>query len=353
MQGMELINGLENICRTPAALLAGIWLACLLDALFGDPRSMPHPVVFMAGLAGRLENWFRKRISCEFRAGFLTTLTTLIGTLLCCMLFFTVMSWISPVLLFFAASFFLYTSLALRSLVTHCLSVHTDLVEGLDNNNLVHARRQLSMIVGRETDQLDKDGIVRACVESVAENMSDGVAAPFCFAVLAGFAALLSGWAELSLPMAATAAMLYKAVNTMDSIFGYKNERYLLFGRFPARLDDAVNSLPARISALAIVVAAFFCPGNGVLAWKVFIRDRQKHASPNAGYPEAAMAGALGLQLGGAGYYSGKLLEKPGIGEPLNGPEPVHIQQAVKIMIAGSVIIYFCLPILLFVAMVM
>ncbi len=344
---MEFFDWLQNTDPAPVALLTGIWLACLLDGLLGDPRSMPHPVVFMARLAVGLENWSRKRIRSEFYAGFLTTWTTLTVTLFCCILLFAVLNAISPILLFFGSVLILYTSLALRSLIVHCLAVHAALVEG--NNELAPARKQLAMIVGRDTKQLDQAGIIRACVESAAENISDGVVAPFCFATLAGFAALLTGWADFSLAIAATAAMLYKAVNTMDSIFGYKNEQYILFGRFPAKLDDAANWLPARISALVLIVAAFLCRGNGTLAWKVLLNDRQNHASPNAGYPESAMAGALGLQLGGASYYFGKLIEKPIIGEFLNTPKEFHIKQAVKIMTVGSLIVYCCLPILLFV----
>ena len=345
---MEFLDALEALCPTPAALLTGIWLACLLDALFGDPRSLPHPVVFMARLAAGLESRLRKRIKSGFRAGALTTLATLSGVSICCLVLFTVLHVISPLLSFLAATFILYTSLALRGLFSHCMAVYTALMAGVADNDLSPARKQLSMIVGRETEQLDKEGIIRACVETAAENMSDGVAAPFCFAILAGFAALQTGWAELSLPIAATAAMLYKAVNTMDSMFGYKNDKYLLFGRFPARLDDVLNWLPARISALLIVAAAFICRKNGVLAWKVLIRDRHKHSSPNAGYPESAMAGALGLQLGGGSYYFGRLVKKPAIGDAVNSPEDFHISEAVKIMVAGSVMLYGCLPALLF-----
>jgi adenosylcobinamide-phosphate synthase len=346
---VELHSWLGNICRTPTALVCGIWLACLLDAFFGDPRSIPHPVVFIARLADRLENWSRKLINYEFYAGFFTTVLTLLGVLSICLLSFTVLSLISPLLSFFVAVFLIYTSLALRGLITHCMAVYTALMAGLADNDLSSARKQLSMIVGRETEQLDRDGIVCACVETAAENMSDGVVAPFCFAAMTGFAALLIGWAELSLPVAATAAMLYKAVNTMDSMFGYKNDKYILFGRFPARLDDVLNWLPARISALMIVAAAFVCRKNGVLAWKILVRDRKKHSSPNAGYPEAAMAGALGLKLGGSSYYFGKLIVKPTIGEPVNIPENFHIVHAVKVMTVGSIVVCLCLPVILFV----
>lgn len=348
---MEFWDWPENICLDSVALLSGIWLACLLDALLGDPRSMPHPVVFMARLANFLENWSRQRISSEFYAGFMTTWGTLLGVLSICLLSFKILSLISPLLSFFASVFLIYTSLALRGLITHCLAVYTALIAGLADNDLSSARKQLAMIVGRETDQLDRDGIIRACVETVAENMSDGVIAPFCFAAMAGFFALLIGWAELSLPVAATAAMLYKAVNTMDSMFGYKNDKYLLFGRFPARLDDVFNWLPARISALLIVVAAFICRQDGVLAGKILGRDCRRHSSPNAGYPEAAMAGALGLQLCGSSYYFGRLIVKSSIGEPINSPDDFHIVQAVKIMTVGSVLVYLCLPAILSVIM--
>ena len=195
------------------------------------------------------------------------------------------------------------------------------------------------MIVGRDTDQLDEAGIIRACVESVAENMSDGITAPLFWATVGAVAGLPAGdpWPVVS---AVTAAMLYKGTNTMDSMFGYKNSRYLEFGSCPARLDDLVNILPARISGLALVLAAPLCGCSMENSWRILRRDRSRHASPNAGWPEAAAAGALGLQLGGDSYYFGRLFRKPVLGDPLVSAGPQHILQVNRLVLSASL---FCL----------
>ncbi|MCI5121425.1 MAG: cobalamin biosynthesis protein, partial [Candidatus Electrothrix sp. AUS4] len=188
----------------------------------------------------------------------------------------------------------------------------------------------------RDTDQLDTAGIVRACVESVAENMSDGIIAPLFWAVIG--AVLGQIIADSSVIWGVTAAMLYKAVNTMDSTFGYKNERYLQFGSCPARLDDAVNFLPARLSGTALVLAASLCGCDVKNSFHILIRDRRNHSSPNAGWPEAAMAGALRLQLGGTSSYFGELLKKPTIGNALEIPEAHHILLANRLVVLASLL---------------
>jgi adenosylcobinamide-phosphate synthase len=204
------------------------------------------------------------------------------------------------------------------------------------------ARKQVGMIVGRDTDQLDRAGIVRACVESVAENMSDGIIAPLFWAVTG--AACGQYFNGNPVVWGTTAAMLYKAVNTMDSMFGYKNERYLQFGSCAARLDDAVNFFPARISGIFLVLAAFLCRpvcrSDVKNSFRVLVRDRQRHSSPNAGWPEAAMAGALGIQLGGESSYFGKSTEKPTIGDAVTSPHARHIFQANTLVLTAS---FLCL----------
>ena len=331
---------------TAAAFLPGLWLACLADFLFGDPRRMPHPVVLIARIATGFETYFRKQEISEKRAGRYTVIATFItvglGTFFISFILFRV----SPWLLVSGSVFLLYTTLALRSLSSHAMAVYYSLLQGEESGDLEPARESVGLIVGRSTENLDKDGIVRACVESVAENMSDGVIAPLFFAVSGALLCLLTGCGAFSLPVATLAALLYKTVNTMDSMFGYKNERYLHFGRTAALLDDAVNYIPARLTALVLVAGALLTRQNGFLSWQIFHRDRRQHASPNAGYPEAAMAGALGLQLGGESIYFGKVVAKPTIGDAHCRPETEHIKTAVRLMITSSLLLMVCVSLL-------
>ncbi|MCW5207425.1 cobalamin biosynthesis protein CobD, partial [Desulfobulbus sp. US2] len=233
----------------------------------------------------------------------------------------------------------LYTTVAARDLIRHSGQVLNALTIDLET-----ARKKVRMIVGRDTEQLDEAGIVRACVESVAENMSDGIVAPLFWAVIgAAFGQYLSGSPVI---WGTTAAMLYKAVNTMDSMFGYKNERYLQFGSCAAQLDDVVNFLPARISGLFLVLAALtcrpVCRSDMKNSFRVLMRDRQQHSSPNSGWPEAAMAGALGIQLGGESSYFGKPAEKPTIGDSFITPQAHHISQANTLVLTASSLCLLC-----------
>jgi adenosylcobinamide-phosphate synthase len=190
----------------------------------------------------------------------------------------------------------LYTTFAARDLSRHSLNVYRELKMG----NLEEAREKVSLLVGRDTDVLDETGIVRATVESVAENTVDGVTAPLLFAFLAG-------------PLG---AMLYKAVNTLDSTFGYKNERYREFGWASARLDDLANYIPARLTAMIIPVAAVILKLSPLGSLRILLRDGNKHPSPNSGLTEAAVAGALNVQLGGVNYYFGQPALRPTLGDP-------------------------------------
>ncbi|MEN8142806.1 MAG: adenosylcobinamide-phosphate synthase CbiB, partial [Thermodesulfobacteriota bacterium] len=210
----------------------------------------------------------------------------------------------------------LYTCFAARDLIAHSSDVHG----ALQKENLGEARLRVGMLVGRDTAELDEAGIVKAAVESVAENTVDGITAPLFWAVIGG----------------PVGALLYKAVNTMDSTFGYKNERYLYFGWSAARLDDLVNWLPARLTGMVMVVAAMFCRLSPLNAWRIFRRDRHKHTSPNAGQSEAAMAGALGIQLGGTSSYFGKPVAKPTIGDDLYQPEVSHIDKANLLLVVTT-----------------
>lgn len=332
---------------TAAAFLPGLWLACLLDLIVGDPRRLPHPVMLIAWIASGLESFFKTILPAQVWAGRLTVCCTLFTCILGIGLLFFVLLALSPWLLFIGSVVLLYTTFALRSLTDHAMAVYDRLnTGGAAAGDLQPARESVGLIVGRETAHLDEAGIIRACVESVAENMSDGVIAPLFFAFLGALLCSLTGEGALSPAAGATASMLYKAVNTMDSMFGYKNEKYLYFGRAAARLDDMFNWIPARLTAFGLVLASILTRGNGRSAWKILQRDKRRHASPNAGYPEAAMAGALGIQLGGTNRYFGKLVAKPTLGDRKFSPVHAHIREAVRLMQLGSLFILLVLSIL-------
>jgi adenosylcobinamide-phosphate synthase len=311
-----------------------LFAACFLDLLFGDPRWLPHPVRLIGWFAVQMENFTRRLPLSERSSGALTVVLVLLATGGTCAVLLLLFSLLPQPLFLLGIAFLLYTTLATRDLLRHALAVHTALGQSVEA-----ARQQVGLIVGRDTRQMDEAAVIRACVESVAENMSDGIIAPLFWATVGAIIALpLSGsWPALC---AVLAAMLYKAVSTMDSMFGYKNERYLHFGFFPATLDDLANYIPARLSGLAIVISAPFCGGSLQQSWQILVRDHQNHASPNSGWPEAAAAGALGIQLGGSASYFGKIVSKPRIGEPLCTPQRQHILLVCRLALIASA---FCL----------
>ena len=319
------------------SFLLVLFSACLLDLLLGDPRWLPHPVRIIGRVALLAESWTRELPMNAHNSGRLAVLIVLCSTGGACLGLFFLLSFTSQPFFLLGAILILYTTVAARDLIRHSGQVFTALAIDLET-----ARKRVSMIVGRDTDQLDEAGIVRACVESVAENMSDGIIAPLFWAVIgAAFGQCLSGSPVI---WGTTAAMLYKAVNTMDSMFGYKNERYLQFGSCAARLDDVVNFLPARISGLSLVLAACHPAYRSDMknSFRILIRDRQQHSSPNSGWPEAAMAGALGIQLGGESSYFGKPAEKPTIGDSFISPQAHHIFQANTLVLTASSLCLLC-----------
>jgi len=295
-----------------------IILALGLDALLGDPRWLPHPVRWIGGLAGWAEKFTRWLFKDERRAGIVTVIMVLFVT----SVFSGLLLWgagkIHPRLGDLVAVLMLYTCFAAKDLLAHSRRVY----EALKADDLAEARQRVALLVGRDTGELDQAGVVRACVESVAENSSDGVVAPLFWAVVGG----------------PVGALLYKAVSTLDSTFGYKNERYLHFGWASARLDDLVNFIPARLSGLGLVAAALVSGRDSEAAWRVYRRDCHNHASPNSGHPEAAVAGALGLQLGGVSRYFGKLVEKPTLGDALEEPQPGHILAVNRLVLTLTVL---------------
>jgi adenosylcobinamide-phosphate synthase len=290
----------------------------LLDLLLGDPvLPIPHTVVLMGrcitSLEGILRRRFPKTPGGELAAGGVLALILSGGAWLLSWTALRLCALVHPALYFALGTFWCWQALALRDLRTESMLVLTQ----LERNDLPAARAALSRIVGRDTEQLDEAGIIRAAVETVAENCSDGVIAPLCYLMLGG--APLGLW--------------YKAVNTMDSMIGYRNSRYLYFGRCGARLDDLANYLPSRFSALMLICAGFLTGQNGKRGWRIWRRDRRNHPSPNSAQCEAAVAGILGIELGGAASYFGVRHEKPTIGDATRPVSPEDIGRANRLVL--------------------
>ncbi len=300
-----------------------VYVICALaaDALIGDPRWLPHPVRLIGRTALALEPLWRRIIPAPKAAGIATAATIVMGTGVVGFLFLRGAFMVHPWLGHGLSVYLIYASIAARDLSRHSDRVRRLLVKG----DLPGARRAVAMIVGRDTERLDEAGVVRATVESVAENIVDGVTAPLFYAVVAG-------------PLG---AIVYRAVNTLDSTFGYKNAQYLQFGWASARLDDLANGLPARVTAPFVALAACILGLDGRRSWAIMVRDRRRHASPNSGYTEAAVAGALGVQLGGRSYYFGKASDKPLIGVALAALIPRRIIETNRVMWV-TVLSYTC-----------
>ena len=292
----------------------------VLDALFGDPAWLPHPVVFMGRAIARLEGFLRPRLpktpKGEVLGGAIVAFCLPVGTLV----FTGAVCWgaarLHPLLGLAVQMFWCAQALAARGLVQESTNVYKELIKP----DLPAARRAVSRIVGRDTAALTAEGVTKAAVETVAENASDGVIAPLFYMLLGG----------------APLALTYKAINTMDSMLGYKNEKYLYFGRVPAKLDDAANYLPSRLAGLLWVAAAAFTRNYAKGAWKIWRRDRRRHASPNSAQTESACAGALGVQLAGPAYYFGQYYPKLTIGDALRPIEPEDILRANRMMYVAS-----------------
>ncbi len=303
-----------------------IWTAVLcgflLDCLLGDPEKMPHPVVWMGKAIAKLEALLRGRSpqtpERERAGGVVLAAVLPVGTLLLSGVLCWLLWRIHPLLGLALQILWCWQALAMRCLARESGNVY----RCLKTQGLPAGRRAVSRIVGRDTEQLTEQGVIRAAVETVAENFSDGVIAPLLYMLLGG----------------APLALAYKAINTMDSMVGYKNERYLHFGRAAARLDDAANYLPARIAALLWILACPLAGGSLKNAWRIWRRDRRNHASPNSAQTESACAGSLGIQLAGPACYFGRQLEKPYIGDAAREIEPEDILRANRIMIAASVV---------------
>nr|WP_243846073.1 adenosylcobinamide-phosphate synthase CbiB [Saccharococcus thermophilus] len=282
----------------------------MLDFWLGDPRWLPHPVrgmgAFIAFLDRRLNKGAYRRVKG------IVTVTAVTGTvyiisLLAVKISYS-LSWLFGVVV---EAILIFTTIATKSLQEAAWNVLLPLERG----DMEQARRELSMIVGRDTENLDEPEIVRACVETVAENTSDGITAPLFYAWIGG----------------APLALFYRAVNTCDSMLGYKNDMYRAFGWASARLDDVMNYIPARLTAVIMVLV--HSGKRFRYCWRVLFRDARKHPSPNSGWPEAAMAALLGVQLGGVNTYHGIVSRRPTLGDPLVPLQTKHIRQALRMMV--------------------
>lgn len=297
-------------------LTAAIVIGFLLDQWLGDPETWWHPVRAIGWLIGWLERhlrqWFPGTAAGELTAGGVMAVLVLTLTAGITAGLLAAAGRIHPWLHFILLGVMCWQILAAKSLKAESMKVYHALTAG----DIKRARWAVSRIVGRDTEPLSEEGMIRAAVETVAENASDGVIAPLFYLLLGG-------------PIL---GFLYKAVNTMDSMIGYKNDRYLHFGRTAARMDDVFNFIPARISAWLMIGAAYLCGQNGKSAWKIYRRDRHNHASPNAAQTEAVCAGALMVQLAGNAYYFGKLYEKPAIGDPIRPVCAEDIPKACRLM---------------------
>ncbi|MRR09740.1 cobalamin biosynthesis protein CobD [bacterium] len=291
-----------------AVVLAAVLLALLL----GDPRWLPHPVVAIGKLITALEKLLRRLVANERLGGVLILVLTVGITAGVAWGVVKGASLIHPVAGVVVSALLGWTCLAARSLHGESRLV----ADALQRGDLPEARRFLSRIVGRDTADLPEPDIWRGAVETVAENTSDGVIAPLLFLMVGG----------------APLALAYKAVNTLDSMVGYKNERYLRFGWASARFDDLANLIPARLTGLLMVLAAPLVGLSITNAWRIMLRDGRNHSSPNSGIPEAAAAGALGVRLGGTNVYFGKPVAKPTIGDPFNPLDAAAWRGAVRLM---------------------
>lgn len=306
------------------ALAAGY----LLDLLIGDPRWLYHPICLIGNLIALLEKGIRKILpkteKGELSGGFLEVLLVCLISLGVPCAVLSVLYRYLPLAGLALETFWCYQLLATKSLKDESMKVY----DRLKNGTIEEARYAVSMIVGRDTAELTEEGVTKAAVETVAENGSDGVIAPMLYMAVGG----------------APLMFLYKGINTMDSMLGYKNDRYLYFGRCAAKLDDLANYIPARISGWLMVAAAFLTGMDGKNAAKIYKRDRRNHASPNSAQTEAAVAGALRVQLAGNAYYFGKLYEKPTIGDKLREVEPEDIRRANRLLYGASVLsVLLCL----------
>lgn len=302
------------------AKLLPLLIGACIDLLIGDPHGIPHPIILIGKLIDflekRLRRIFPKTPAGEKCAGVVLWIIVAALSAGIPLLILELFGKLSPWLRIAAESIMCWQILAMRSLRDESMKVHAALTRG----TLSEARHAVSMIVGRDTDRLDEKGVICAAVETIAENTSDGIIAPLLFMALGG----------------APAGFLYKAVNTMDSMLGYIDPPYTDIGFFPAKADDVFNFVPARLAAMLMLIAGAFQKLNVKNGWKIFRRDRYKHASPNAAQTEAACAGLLEVRLAGDAWYRGHLHKKQFIGDPIREIETEDIPRMCRLMYLTS-----------------
>lgn len=346
-------------------LILDIVAAYIIDLIVGDPYWLPHPVRFIGYLISKTETVLRNIIEriikkkgiyrksvekaskikssertqrtenlnysvninkiqkMEGIAGGILALVVVSATFLVVFLILEVARYIHPTLFHILNIYFIYSAFATRCMTVEAMKVH----ERLTKKDLKGAREKVGMLVGRETCNLDEEEVIRAVVETTAESTLDGVISPIFYAILGSIFGI-----------GASVAYVFKAVSTLDSMVGYMNEKYKNLGRVSARLDDVLNYIPARLSGVIIPVASFVCGKGFKDSFRIMLRDRKNHKSPNSAYPEGAVAGALGVRLGGANVYFGKVVEKPTIGDAKKQLEVKDILDTVKIMMVSSFI---------------
>ena len=293
-------------------------IAFLLDLILGDPRWLPHPIRWMGGWIERWESYFRRFNFSLTASGCLFVISLVFGTFVITWGVLCIVKTIHLSLYIIMQIVFIYYTLSVKSLRSAAMDIYRTLKCG----KLQEAKYKLSHIIGRDVEPLDEQGVMRGTVESVAENLVDGVVSPLFFAAVGG----------------APLALTYKMINTLDSMIGYKDERYSKFGSCAARLDDLANFIPARLSILIISLAAIIIKGTGRETFITAVREGRNHLSPNAGFPEAAFAGELGIKLGGPNYYKGNLVNKPYIGAHLGDIDVEHIRQACHVMVLSALL---------------
>ena len=305
----------------------------VLDLIIGDPYWIPHPIRLIGKMICETEKFLRKENDSEKRElelGKWMALIVLVTTLFLVAMVLGGAFWIHPYLGVFVESIMTYQILATKCLKVESMKVY----ERLKANDLLGARKAVSMIVGRDTQALTEEGVAKAAIETVAENTSDGIIAPLIYMAIGG----------------PVLGFVYKAINTMDSMIGYKNDKYLYFGRAAAKLDDVVNYIPSRISAYLMIIAAFLNGKeySGKRAFFIYRRDKRKHASPNSAQTEAACAGALGIRLAGDASYFGKVVKKPFIGDAVRAVEYEDIKRANHLMyMTAGICEMICLMVML------
>ena len=310
---------LEAAIYTELAIVCGFFI----DLLIGDPRWLVHPVIIMGKcisfLEKHLRSVFKETPEGELAAGRVMAWIMVLGTLAVTLGISYIAFRIHVILFFIVQTIMCWQALAVRDLKVESMDVYKYLEPDLD---IEKARKQVSRIVGRDTDRLDVIGVTKAVIETIAENFSDGIVCPLFYMMIGG----------------GPLAMTYKAVNTMDSMVGYKNDRYLYFGRCGAHMDDVFGYIPSRLAALFWIAAAFMTGNDWQSAYRIWRRDHAKSPSPNSAQTETACAGSLGVELLGPAYYFGELHDKEPIGDPTRPVVPSDIKTTIKMMYMASML---------------